>query len=493
VTDTYPEAQYDPDSQLGCAQSYSAAVHWRGGARVYIPTNLIGAALSAVSWDRRLNETSAAKIVIGKSTMTDECCGLLGQIYPWCHELTIYRDTALVWQGPVSVVTEDQTSVTVEALDVTAWLGRLVNTHSLNHPTTAVDITSIAKDAITLNLLDSALSTPTTDWPGMVPYLSVASAGVAIKLNRRSVWSDTVLNIVSNLGQKGFEWTAVGRRMVLRPPATSDTRARARLTPEDLPGGIQVARDGTDAATRVYATSQTDTEDGITVSTALAAASAICGRIDQVVKDQPRVDVETDAQEAARHKALQDGRDADIDASRNRRDAAIKAERTDANNDITVIDNRSNTSTSQDRHDAQARRKQEASTIDTLRRTCDNEVKQIRRQYEDDLAASDAAIAAQQVAAVTAVLLAEAKQALKGRWPAPVGITVQDGAQLSTTAPVTLLELVPGERLDVATVGYCQAITQAMRLSKVTGTWGQSGEAIGVSLVPMAELAAVDS
>lgn len=497
MTVTFPDVPFYAGSQLGCAQSYSAAIHWRGGAQVFVPANQIGSALTAVTWDRRLIEVSTGQVVIAKQSLTADCCGLLGSVFPWCHELTIYRESTLVWQGPVSVVTEDQDTLTVAALDIASWLARLVNTHSLNHPTTAVDIVSIARDVITLNLNDSALAVPVKDWPQMLSYLAFTNAGVTIKLNRKSIWTDTVLNIVTNMANKGAEWTTVGRRMVMRAPATSATRARARLTPDDLPGGVQVQRDGTDAATRVFATSQTDTDDGITVTTALNPASAVCGRVDQIVRDQPQVDVETDAQETARHTALQNARDADIKASQDHRDALIKAERTAANADITAINNRPGSTTPADRNDAEARRKLRDDRIDQFRTDSDAEVKQIRRDYEDDLAASDQAIADQQADAVAAVLLTEAKQALKGRWPPPMGIVVQDGAKLAPTADITVAALVPGERIDVATTGYCMNILQAMRLSKVTASWtaGQdsAGESIGISLVPMAELAAVDA
>lgn len=494
MTDTFPEPAYDPSAQLGCALTYSAAIHWRGGARVYIPPNMLDDRLSAVQWERRLTETAPARIVISKASMADECCGLLGAIHPWCHELSIYRDAELVWQGPVSRVSEDMASVTVEALDVTAWLARLQNTYLLNYKSGADPVT-IARAFITSNLNDPALSTPVKDWPGILPYLATTATTTKVKLNRRAVWSDMVLNIVNNLAAKGFEWTTVGRRMVMRPPATSASRARARLTPDDLPGGIQVARDGTETATRVYATSQSTEQDGITVSTGIKAASAVCGRIDQVVRDNPRVDVETDAEKEARLKVITDRRDKREDDADDVYDSRVTARRNQANADLKAVsalsDSSCNAKCKADRRDDI--REDRDADIQVYRKTRDRAKQTARNQYENELRLSNAEIAAEEREAIAEVLLTEAKAALKGRWPTPVGITVQDGAQLSTTAPLTVRELVPGERVDVATVGYCQSITQAMRLSRVSGTWGQGGEAIGISLVPLSELAEVDS
>ncbi len=469
MTETWPEAAHDPSAQLGCAETYSAALHWRGGARVYLPSNLLGESLAKVDWDRRLEETATAQVLLAKTSLADECCGLLGQIHPWCHELTVYRDTELIWQGPIVTVTEDADTITLSALDITAWLGRLVNTQPTIYKT-ATDLTTIAKDVITKNLIDAALATPAPDWPGMLPYLLATASGTKIKLNRRGVWSDTVLNIVNKMADKGFEWTTVGRRMVMRPPAPLTSGARARLTPDDLPGGIKVVRDGMDAATRVFATSQTDTEDGTTVTVAAPAATAICGRLDQIVRDSPRVDVETEAETTARR-----------DAIKTIRDNKITAERNDANADLNVILEGPNTVA--ERKQAEARRKLRDTRID-----------QFNKDYEAQLKSSDAAIVLQERLEVIQVLGTEARAALKGRWPTPIGITVQDGAQLSPSAPLTLTELVPGERVDVVTVGYCMAVSQPMRLSKVTGTWDNDrGEAIGISLVPLSELAGVDS
>lgn len=493
MTDTFPEAAYDPSAQLGCAARYSAAIHWLGGARVYVPTNLLDEALSEVTWERRLTETSPARIVISKASMADECCGLLGEIHPWLHELTVYRDADLVWQGPITTVTEDQAAVTIDALDITAWLSRVVNTQPVRYKS-ATDPVLIAQAVITSNLMDTDLASPSVDWPGLLPYLYTRGSDAGIKLVRKSVWTDTVLNIVNNLSAKGFEWTTVGRRMVIRPPATSSTRARARLTPDDLPGGIQVSRDGMDAATRIFATSQSDTEDGITVSTEIRQAGQfLAPRLDQMVRDNPRVDVETDAEHDARIEALRKARQKRDNDADDKYDADTKARRTQANAALKAIaalsDATCNRKCKDDRSDDE--RDDRDNDILAYRRTRDDTKKASRIKYENDLAASNAAVEAEEREAVAAVLLTEAKQALKGRWPTPVGVTVQDGAQLARTAPLTVAELVPGERVDVATIGYCQAVTQAMRLARVTGAWGDNGEAIGISLVPLSELAEV--
>jgi hypothetical protein len=54
--------------------------------------------------------------------------GRVGQIEPYAHELSLYRDSELVWQGPVTRTVENRTTFTVEAKDVTEWLARCVNT-----------------------------------------------------------------------------------------------------------------------------------------------------------------------------------------------------------------------------------------------------------------------------------------------------------------------------------------------------------------------------
>ncbi|MGW1840832.1 hypothetical protein ACWCQH_30950, partial [Streptomyces sp. NPDC002067] len=80
-----------------------------------------------------------------------------------------------------------------------------------------------------------------------------------------------------------------------------------------------------------------------------------------------------------------------------------------------------------------------------------------------------------------------ARQALAGRYPAPIAISVPDGSQLSPRAPIRVEELVPGERIDVVTDTYCTPVSQGFGLTDVEGSWSEGGEKIAITLVPLAD------
>jgi len=375
---------------LGCAQEYQAVIHWRGGARPFTSPGVD--ALTSVSWSRTAGDVSEASVTIAKGA--GECCVQLGQIEPWVHELSIYRDSSLVWQGPVTRVTEARETVTIEARDVLAWLDRIVNTVQLRYIGTEPDaegrhagpVQWIAHDLLNKNIGESPLSQP-RDWCGVLDYIVRRDSDQTTKFEKdgsdnKSIWNVYLSTIFDDeLVSRGLEYTAVGRSIVLRAPATETDRPQARLFMEDIAGDVQVIRDGAAAATYGWATTQQEQNisPGLTVGTGQVGTPY--GRLDWLV---------------------------------------------------------SSTAESAD---------------------------------EDDLRAM-------------------ARQALGGRYPAPTSISIPTGAQLAATAPVSIEQLVAGERIDVVTNGFCMDISQAFRLSDVDVTWaggsgGSAGEQVSVSLVPL--------
>lgn len=104
---------------LGCGK-YEAYFKLRGGH------TYLGRArdMTALSWQRRLNDVSEAHITIAlNGTSSEECCGLAATVNPWEHELSIYRDGTEVWCGPVTggEIDDELSSVTYDAKDLTAW------------------------------------------------------------------------------------------------------------------------------------------------------------------------------------------------------------------------------------------------------------------------------------------------------------------------------------------------------------------------------------
>jgi hypothetical protein len=356
--------------------------------------------LTSIEWSRTSNDVADAKIVMARQAISPDCCELIGGRYnpttgevqgglePWIHELTLYRDSELVWQGPVVRTTESKAGFTVEAFDVVGWLDKVVNTYRMRFVDKAEPggrikgpVTKIAETILTLNLNDTKLSRP-KDWAGILDYIVRLDTKAVIRFerdgsNNKAIWAETLGNILRELNKRGLLFTTVGRALVLRgKPSSSDT-AVARLSLSDFLGDVEVVRDGTTAATAAFATSQ-DSQD-ITK-----------GRTEAVGKfgtEYGRLDVLTSV--------------------------------TDAN---------------------------------------------------------------------AAELRQAASNALEGRYPAPIAINVPTGAQLSPEAPVTIDQLVCGERLDVVSSGWCTQIGQGFNLTDVNVSWSDgSGEKVGISLVPLSD------
>lgn len=414
---------------LGCPQEYRAVFHWRGGAQVYGPPMV--AALTSVDWGRTVDDVSEAKISIDRQSLTGDCCQTLGGrigadgtvqggLEPWIHELTLFRDTDLVWQGPVTRTVESRAGFTVEAMDVAAWLDHVVNTWRMTFKDkpnpdkyrVKGPVTKIAETILYLNLVRSSLSPKmgeskksflarlfgrflrhateaetaalreSGDWAGIMDYLVRMDTDEVIRFEKdgsdnKAIWAEYVGNILRELTKRGLLFTTVGRSLVLRGKPSSKTRAVARLSLDDFLGDVEVIRDGASAATASWATSQ-----------------------DQQNPTRGRTEIVGEW-------GTEYGR------------------------------------------------------LDVLTKVSDANAEELRHA---------------------------AKNNLEGRYPAPVTINVPSGAQLSPRAPVSMEDLVGGERLDVVSTGWCTQIGQGFMLSDLSVSWTKgSGEKVGISLVPLSD------
>ncbi|NGO71352.1 hypothetical protein [Streptomyces boncukensis] len=378
----------DQDNILGCASEYRAVIHWRGGGRQYLALERI----SAVEWGRTINDISEASVTVAVADAGPEYCEALGRVEPWVHELTIYRDGDLVWQGPVVRPRFRRDAVVIGAQDVTGWFDHVVNTFRVTYTSSTADargrmrapITYIAENHIRLNLAESSLSDP-PDWCGILPYLVRRDTGLPrIKVEKdgssnRSVWTEYLGDILREWTKRGLTWTTVGRSLLLRGRPTSDTRATATLTLDHISGDVEVIKDGLSGAAYAFATSQQgqDISDGKTLGTGRTRTTY--GRLDTLVRLQEEDAADADLREAAR----------------------------------------------------------------------------------DDLA---------------------------GRYPVPTAINVPANAQLTPDAPVTIRQLVPGERLDVFAHNLCLPLRQGFAISDVDVTWQRGGERVQVGLIPLGDV-----
>lgn len=250
---------------LGCA-THAYTITDRDGGDV----NSSGI-LTAVSWNRVLNDVSTAAVIIGVSGL--ECCAELGGLRSWRHQLNIYRvngdgSSGLVWTGPIVNVDWNQDQVAVSAVDVLGWLDRRVPHRDMAFENT--DLVDIAAA-----LIDDGFQ---PDDPGHTTTVigpSNVLGGRAYEMN-----IGQTLDHVRDLADTGIDFTAVGANAIILPDDFCDVVGR--LSDSDLPSGLAVSEDGASLATRVVVAG---TEDGDPVGTA-GGASAYYGLLEKYIEQR---------------------------------------------------------------------------------------------------------------------------------------------------------------------------------------------------------------
>lgn len=221
-----------PTCRLGCASKYEVSITYRGGTQplgVFEP--------EVMTWGRVQDDYSEARIDLPAS-----CCGKLSEVRSWAHEVHIARDGEEVWCGPVVVDTACRSGNVIIARDMLWWLQRRV-IHE-DHVSAAQGAVSIARELIADGFAP--------DDPNVLAYLDTAGVGV-ISDREYLANSKYVLDALKDLAKGGIDFTAIGRRIVVRPQGTSLGRT-ALLNQEHFQGDVCASDNGLQAATRAIFT-----------------------------------------------------------------------------------------------------------------------------------------------------------------------------------------------------------------------------------------------
>ena len=220
--------------KLGCAANYEVSITYRGGSQplgVFEP--------EVVVWGRVQDDFSEARIDLPAS-----CCGKLEQVRSWSHEVHIARDGEEVWCGPVVVPSNCRSGNVIIARDMLWWEARRV-IHE-DHVSAAQGAVSIARDLIVDGFAP--------DDPNVLAYLDTAGVGV-ISDREYLANSKYVLDALKDLAKGGIDFTAIGRRIVVRPQGTSLGRT-AILNCEHFQGDVCASDNGLQAATKAIITGE---------------------------------------------------------------------------------------------------------------------------------------------------------------------------------------------------------------------------------------------
>lgn len=100
-----------------CVQRHEAVIVDRGGGRKVTQLTRLG----EVNWRRVLSNQSQASVkILGNECRTQ--AERLAKIEPRRHELRLFRDSKVVWEGPITEVEYKADQVTVKAADVIEYL-----------------------------------------------------------------------------------------------------------------------------------------------------------------------------------------------------------------------------------------------------------------------------------------------------------------------------------------------------------------------------------
>lgn len=213
---------------VGCA-THSYTITDRTGGLVSQSGNLL-----SVEYTRVLNDNSSATVALGVSG--PDCCGELGNLRSWRHQLNIFRDEAFIWSGFITNIDWQFGRVVVTAVDLIGLLDRRVPHQAFVF--TDTDITEIARQ-----LVDDGLA---PDDPGHTTTVIGPSGTLGGRTYEQYVGQTA--DHLRDLADTGLDFTAVGSNVVILPDGFDDVVGR--LSDDDLPEGVTVSEDGASLATR---------------------------------------------------------------------------------------------------------------------------------------------------------------------------------------------------------------------------------------------------
>jgi len=181
--------------RLGCGD-YRVFLQAVGGTPV-----LAELGHSSVAFSRRLDEFSESRIELS-SEQDVECLAHLGDVSPWNHELSIWRDEDEAWVGPITEPLFSYEGMTLTARDLFAWFERRIFIEDQLYVST--DLASIAQ-----GYADAALSQDPT------PNIMVSTSPTGI-LGTRSIFATLhrrVADELRELSRTGLDFTAIAREL----------------------------------------------------------------------------------------------------------------------------------------------------------------------------------------------------------------------------------------------------------------------------------------
>jgi hypothetical protein len=191
---------------LGCG-THRIEIYRRGGKdRVGELTQV-----SYVDWGRLRDDISTAKIVV--SGWTEDCGNLLRSLETWAYEVVIWRDNGFsvdrVWEGPISLLTYEVDSVTIQAKDVMVYFYRRIIKQQMNDVQVG--------DSVVNRAVRVLQNTGAPDDPNVLSYVTPLRQDDDAKQYRSTpAYSRTAFEEIDDMAANaGLDYCAIGRAILL--------------------------------------------------------------------------------------------------------------------------------------------------------------------------------------------------------------------------------------------------------------------------------------
>lgn len=232
---------------LGC-KNHRAYLYDRGGLRK------IGdlGKLSLTRWERRRDDVSQATVRI--PVPSAECLSAVGLAESGRAELVIFRGEDRVWEGPLTHITTEGSTIELQGRDVMHYVNRTIMhaEYDSRYPHNEKALDRVKRIMNAEMARKEALDPPANILPH-VQYIYASSPGVtdAGTASRTLPYEFTVFNHIDALAARGgLDYTVIGRRIIFFD-VHQPIGQTAQVTAADFLGDPIITQYGMELATAV--------------------------------------------------------------------------------------------------------------------------------------------------------------------------------------------------------------------------------------------------
>lgn len=424
--------------------------------------------IASVTWSRVRDDISNASVTT--AGFGPDCCRLMESLHAMRHELVIFRDDVRVWEGPITLLTYQADSVSIEAHDVFYYLFRraIENGYNDGYPNLK---TVVARSVL---ICQDELA---RDDPNVAAYLTRfdrpddAQEARAVQAYQKTVYEE----IDDMAANAGLDYTTVGRRIMFWD--THNVIGRLSVFDDAaFLGNPIISEYGSSLCTTSIVS------DGQGNFGTAGGEDFFYGCVEMIFSSY-----------SSAGPPLQAGELTTINQNRVKAEAAYRTAR------AAYLRYPGLSAAEENQLAAWVTERNTPGVSPARQRWLDAHIKPLQDRHNKKQAlltqmnhaytAFQNALQAQQAAAAKwnayiAGLRSQALRNLHGRNPTPIVVRVPDNSQLNPNLDIGINQLVPGAWIPLRSSATCRQMTQWQKLDNVTVTQDASGEKVQITMSP---------